>query len=182
MFKPRLVLIPYALISSGFLFAADSSEKSDSGTESIVLMEKFVASEGNDPKGVMPPPNNAFGMDKPVLEIPRSISTVSGEMVEKFNINELVDMARFVPSTYTSFSFGIQGGLSVRGASGDAYYRDMKRIANGPNMPTIIGASDGVDVVRGPPSAVYGAGQVGGYMNYKPRSARASTGRYLSAE
>lgn len=148
--------------------------------ENIVVMEKFVAEERNDPNGVMPPPNAMFGLDKPVLDIPRSISTVSGEMVEKFNINELVDMAKFVPSTYTTFSFGIQGGLSVRGGAGDAYYRDMKRINNGPNMPTLIGASDGVDIVRGPPSAVYSAGQVGGYMNYRPKSARASTGRYLA--
>ena len=91
-------------------------------------------------------------------------------------------MASFVPSTYTSFSFGIQGGLSIRGGAGDTYYREMKRINNGPNMPTLIGASDGVDIVRGPPSAVFGAGQVGGYTDYKPKSARASTGRYMTEQ
>lgn len=180
--KLARVLLPIALISATSFLAAQTEEKEKKETETIITMEKFVADEKSDPNGVLPPPNDMFGLSKSVVEIPRSISTVSGDMVEKFNINELVDMARFVPSTYTSFSFGIQGGLSVRGGSGDAYYRDMKRIANGPNMPTIIGASDGVDVVRGPPSAVYGAGQVGGYMNYKPRSARASTGRYLQNE
>lgn len=159
-----------------------AQEAPDPKKDEVIIMEKFVAQESNDPNGVMPPPNSMFGLDKPVVDIPRSISTVSGDMVEKFNINELVDMARFVPSTYTTFSFGIQGGLSVRGSAGDGYYRDMKRINNGPNMPTLIGASDGVDIVRGPPSAVYGAGQVGGYMNYKPKSARASTGRYLDSQ
>ncbi len=181
MYHPYRALLPIALISTAsFLDAQTTEEKKES--ENIVVMEKFVADEKADPNGVLPPPNDAFGMSKPVFEIPRSISTVSGEMVEKFNINELVDMAKFVPSTYTAFSFGIQGGLSVRGSAGDAYYRDMKRISNGPNMPTLIGASDGVDVVRGPSSSVYGAGQVGGYMNYKPKSARASTGRYMSDE
>lgn len=186
MFKlHRALLLTASLLSSTLLpaqVASTDAKKETEETEPIVTMEKFVSTDKFDPKGVMPPPNNIFGVDKPVLEIPRSISTVSGDMVEKFNINELVDMARFVPSTYTSFSFGIQGGLSVRGSAGDAYYRDMKRIQNGSNMPTVIGASDGVDVVRGPPSAVYGAGVVGGYMNYKPRSARASTGRYLPSE
>lgn len=178
----HLLLIPFTCLAALPLSAQKvdaPKEDSKDGKENIVVMEKFVAEEKGDPNGVMPPPNSMFGLDKPVVEIPRSISTVSGEMVEKFNINELVDMAKFVPSTYTAFSFGIQGGLSVRGGSGDAYYRDMKRINNGPNMPTLIGASDGVDVVRGPPSSIYGAGQVGGYMNYRPKSARAATGRYL---
>jgi iron complex outermembrane receptor protein len=151
-------------------------------SDTVLTMEKFVTEEKSDPNGVLPPPNAMFGLDKMVVEIPRSISTVSGDMVEKFHINELVDMASFVPSTYTSFSFGIQGGLNIRGGAGDTYYREMKRINNGPNMPTLIGASDGVDIVRGPPSAVFGAGQVGGYTNYKPKSARASTGRYMPSQ
>lgn len=158
--------------------AAGAAAESDT----VITMEKFNTEERSDPNGVLPPPNAMFGLDKMVVEIPRSISTVSGDMVEKFHINELVDMASFVPSTYTSFSFGIQGGLNIRGGAGDTYYREMKRINNGPNMPTLIGASDGVDIVRGPPSAVFGAGQVGGYTNYRPKSARASTGRYMPAE
>jgi iron complex outermembrane receptor protein len=184
MFKLRRAVLTFAFIATTPWLPAQSTEQKEKTKteENIVVMEKFVAGESNDPSGVLPPPNEMFGLSKAVVDIPRSVSTVSGDMVEKFNINELVDMARFVPSTYTTFSFGIQGGLSVRGGNGDAYYRDMKRINNGPNMPTLIGASDGVDIVRGPPSSVYGAGQVGGYMNYKPKSARASTGRYLDSQ
>lgn len=159
--------------------AEESKEKKTD--EPVVVMEKFVAND-NDPSGIMPKISDSiFGLGKPILETPRSISIVSGDMVDKFHINELVDMASFVPSTYTSFSYGIQGGLSIRGSAGDTYYREMKRINNGSNMPTLIGASDGVDIVRGPPSAVYGAGQVGGYTDYKPKSARASTGRYMES-
>src|SRR5882672_4047107 len=179
------LLFPLALITAALPLhgqaVEEKKEDKDAPKENIVVMEKFVAAEKNDPNGVLPPPNSMFGLDKPVVEIPRSISAVSGDMVEKFHINELVDMASFVPSTYTSFSYGIQGGLSVRGGAGDTYYREMKRINNGPNMPTLIGASDGVDIVRGPPSAVFGAGQVGGYTDNKPKSARASTGRYMDA-
>ena len=36
-----------------------------------------------------------------------------------------------------------------------------------------------LDVVRGPPSPIYGPGKVGGYTNFVPKSARASTGKYL---
>ena len=187
--QTRRALIATLILAGAAFAAAQSVEKTDAppagkkektAEENVVVMEKFVTEEKNDPNGVMPPPNSMMGLDKDLIEIPRSVSSVSGAMVEKFHINELVDMASFVPSTYTSFSFGIQGGLNIRGGAGDTYYREMKRINNGPNMPTLIGASDGVDIVRGPPSAVFGAGQVGGYTDYRPKSARAATGRYMT--
>ncbi len=182
----RIPLVVAAACTLGILAAVhaqtdDAKEKEKKPDENIVVMEKFVAND-NDPSGLIPKiSDSVFGLGKPIVETPRSISIVSGDMVDKFHINELVDMASFVPSTYTSFSYGIQGGLNIRGGPGDTYYREMKRINNGPNMPTLIGASDGVDIVRGPPSAVYGAGQVGGYTDYKPKSARASTGRYMES-
>lgn len=181
MYTPLIRKLCCALLASG-LGAMFPLLGAAADSDTVLTMDKFNAEEKSDPNGVLPPPNSMFGLDKMVVEIPRSISTVSGDMVEKFHINELVDMASFVPSTYTSFSFGIQGGLNIRGGAGDTYYREMKRINNGPNMPTLIGASDGVDIVRGPPSAVFGAGQVGGYTNYKPKSARASSGRYMPNE
>jgi len=151
----------------------------DASDDAIVKMEKFVSVEGDDLNGMLPPPNNVFGIAKTALETPRSVSMVTGEMIEKFNISDLSDLERFSPSSYTAFSFGVQGALSIRGDTADMYYGDMKRLNNTSNVPTIIGASDGVEIVRGPPSAVYGEGVVGGYMNYIPKSARASTGKYL---
>jgi iron complex outermembrane receptor protein len=149
--------------------------------EPIFVLEKFVTEDSKeDPNAIMPSqPVDILGLDKKIVETPRSISLVSGEMIDKFNMNELADLSRFSPSTYTSFSFGVQGGLSVRGDSSDTYYGDMKKLNNGSNLKMIVGASDGVTIVRGPPSAVLGAGQVGGFMNYLPKSARASTGKYL---
>jgi len=149
--------------------------------EPIYVLEKFVTeNKGDDPNSLMPSqPIDTLGLAKKIVETPRSVSTVSGEMIEKFNIGELADLARFSPSTYTAFSFGVQGGLQVRGDTADTYFADMKKLNNAANLPTIIGASDGVTIVRGPTSATLGAGSVGGFMNYLPKSARASTGKYL---
>jgi iron complex outermembrane recepter protein len=178
----RASLAALLLLALAELQAQTEEKKTE---ENIVVLEKFVAEENSfDPNGVIPrgPTGDVFGLPKPVLETPRSISIVASEMIDKFNINELVDLARFAPSTYTAFSFGIQGAVDVRGDGADVYFRGVKRINNGSNMPTIIGASDGVSIVRGPPSAVNGSGRVGGFMNYLPKSARASTGRYLDHE
>ncbi|HVS53724.1 MAG TPA: TonB-dependent receptor [Opitutaceae bacterium] len=170
------------ILTGASCLAAQTEEKKEKDAEeNIVVLEKFVTSDDKDPKGLIPRSSESvFGLAKPILETPRSISVVGSEMIDKYAINELVDLGKFAPSTYTAFSFGIQGAVDVRGDGADVYYRGMKRITNGSNMPTVIGASDGVSVVRGPPSAVNGSGRVGGYMDYLPKSARASTGRYMA--
>jgi iron complex outermembrane receptor protein len=181
----RGVNLAFVLIAGATWVDAQTDEKKDKDDEHIIVLEKFIADDkAYDPNGLIPksPTGDVFGLAKPIVETPRSITIVASEMIDKFSINELVDLARFAPSTYTAFSFGIQGAVDVRGDGADVYYRGVKRINNGSNMPTLIGASDGVSVVRGPPSAVNGSGRVGGYMNYLPKSARASTGRYLEHE
>jgi iron complex outermembrane receptor protein len=149
-------------------------------TEPIVLLDKFVVGGGEDPTSLMPnQPIGVLGLSQKIVETPRSISVVSGDTIERFNITELADLSRFSPSTYTAFSFGVQGGLQIRGDTADTYFGDMRKLNNHSNLKTIIGASDGVTIVRGPPSAILGAGSVGGFMNYLPKSARANTGKYL---
>ena len=69
----------------------------------------------------------------------------------------------------------------MRGTPGENYFRGIKRIDNPGNYPTPIGASDRIDVVRGPASPIYGPSKIGGYLNFVPKSARATTGQYLPA-
>ncbi len=177
------IAVTAACACHGLLAFAQTDTKTNLAAdpkEPIVLLDKFVVGRGEDPNSLMPnQPIDTLGLSKKIVETPRSISVVSGDMIEKFNIGELADLARFSPSTYTAFSFGVQGGLQVRGDTADTYFADMKKLNNASNLPTIIGASDGVTIVRGPASAILGAGSVGGFMNYLPKSARASTGKYL---
>ena len=159
--------------------AATTSQPEAKSDDSLVVMDAFVASEDIDPNGFKPQSNNVFGIEKPALDTPRSVSQVSSDLIQKFNIGNMTDLERFVPSSYTSFSFGVQSGLSIRGDSADMYYNGMKLVNNANNLPTPLGPSDGILIVRGPPSAVYGEGLVGGYMDYRPKSALAASGEYL---
>src|SRR6478736_5077100 len=140
--------------------AQDSASSPPPAKEPIYVLEKFVTeNKGEDPNAIMPSqPTDILGLDRKIVETPRSVSVISGEMIDKFNMTDLADLSRFSPSTYTSFSFGVQGGLSIRGDNSDTYYGDMKKLNNGSNLTMIVGASDGVTIVRGPPSAVMGAG------------------------
>lgn len=122
---------------------------------------------------------SVFGFGKTAVETPRSVTTISAEMLSKVMITELDDMVAMTPGSFTQSFFGVAGSLDVRGTPGENYFRGIKRIDNPGNYPTPIGASDRIDVVRGPASPIYGPSKIGGYLNFIPKSARANTGQYL---
>ncbi|HYD82996.1 MAG TPA: TonB-dependent receptor plug domain-containing protein, partial [Opitutus sp.] len=112
------------------LAQTDTTTKTPSApTEPIVVLDRFVVGGGEDPTSLMPnQPINVLGLSQKIVETPRSVSVVSGETIERFNITELADLSRFSPSTYTAFSFGVQGGLQIRGDTADTYFGDMKKL------------------------------------------------------
>ncbi len=150
--------------------------------EDAVELETFVAEESvTDDLSILQsePVDSVFGFNKSVLETPRSVSSISIELLEKFNVKGINDLVSFVPGTFTTSFFGVAGSLDVRGTSAENYFRGVKRLNNEGNYPTPIGASDRVDVVRGPMSPISGPSKVGGALNFIPKSARAETGQYL---
>jgi iron complex outermembrane receptor protein len=121
---------------------------------------------------------SVFGFDKSLLETPRSASTVSSDQIERYGIGEMDDLVILAPGTFTQSFFGTSG-LDVRGTAGETYFRGVRRLDNPGNYPTPIGASDRIDIVRGPASPIYGPSKIGGYLNFVPKSARADSGQYL---
>lgn len=120
-----------------------------------------------------------FGFGKSLLETPRSASTISFEQLDRFNITDIDELVAFAPGTFTQSFFGVAGSLDVRGTPGEVYFRGVRRIDNPGNYPTPIGASDRIDIVRGPASPIFGPAKIGGYLNFNPKSARAGSGEYL---
>ena len=121
-----------------------------------------------------------FGFDKTLVETPRSASTISKEQIERFGVTEIYDLVAQAPGTFTNSFFGVGGALDIRGTPGEVYFRGIRRLDNAGNYPTPIGASDRIDIVRGPASPIYGPSKTGGYMNFVPKSARVN-GTLLSA-
>ena len=123
---------------------------------------------------------SVFGFEKSILETPRSASTVSEEMMDRFNMADIDELVAVAPGTFTQSFFGVAGSLDVRGTAGETYFRGVRRLDNPGNYPTPIGASDRVDIVRGPASPIYGPSKIGGYLNFNPKSARIEeTGSYI---
>lgn len=179
----------FAFFAFSPLRAADEPASAPLGElpkkEDIVLLEKFVSSEKKyDPTGLMNdrPVGSAFGFDKPLADTPKAISVISTLQMETVGIRVSDDLVKVAPSTYSNFRYGLQGNISIRNQTSDFYFRGMKRIDPQGNFRTIWGANDGLEIVRGPASPIFGLGRIGGYVNFIPKTARAATGKYLENE
>lgn len=150
--------------------------------EEVVELETYTA-EGQveDTMGLMPnqPVKSVFGFGKTLLETPRGVTSVSAEMMANYNITDIDDLVLISPGAFTQSFFGVAGSLDVRGTPGEVYFRGVRRVNNPGNYPTPIGATDRIDIVRGPATPIYGPSKIGGYLNFEPKSARAETGQYM---
>lgn len=154
----------------------DAAEDDDGDVASLSGIEVV-----DDPLRILPNEISAssFGFAKPILDTPRSVSFVSQETIELFGLSSVEDLGRVTPSVFTPSRYGIQGSVDVRGVSADTYIRGMKRLTLQGNARSVLAAMDAIEVVKGPPSPIYGMGKIGGYTNFTPKSGRAAIGGYL---
>ncbi len=117
-----------------------------------------------------------FGFDKSILQTPRSASTVTDEMMDRFIVSDIDELIALTPGSFTQSFFGVAGTLDIRGTPGETYFRGMRRLDNPGNYPTPLAASSHVDIVRGPASPIHGPAKIGGYLNFTPKSAHANPG------
>jgi len=170
-----------AVIAPGILLG--QSNRSKVSDEPVVTLEKFVTEETtNDPTYVLPtqPVEGAFGFSKTLLETPRSVSLISAETIDRMSLTAVEDLARVVPGVFTPTRFGYQGGIDVRNVPADTYFRGMRRFSLQGNARSVLAALDSIEVVKGPPSPIFGMGKIGGYTNVSPKSGRSRGGKYLA--
>lgn len=158
---------------------ATAEEAAASGGEVTELSDLTVT---EDPLRALSnePTASSFGFTKPPLETPRTVSFVSEEQLNLFGVSTVQDLVRVVPGVYTTTRYGLQGGINVRAVTADQYFRGMKRLSLQGHVRTVLSAMDSIEVVKGPPSPLYGMGRIGGYSNLIPKSSRAKTGKYLT--
>ncbi|MDX5329943.1 MAG: TonB-dependent receptor plug domain-containing protein, partial [Caulobacteraceae bacterium] len=119
------------------------------------------------------PSDSVFGLDKPLIETPRSASFASDVTLSRYGIQTLDDLTAIAPGAYTASFYGVPGALNVRGVLAENYFRGFKRIENRGTYATPIANAAQIEIVRGPPAPVYGPGKVGGMLNLEPKSGRA---------
>jgi iron complex outermembrane receptor protein len=141
-----------------------------------------VSVEGKiDPYNVVPvvPTQTIFGFDEKLEEIPRSISTADQETLLRYDVKTVNDIVTVSSGTFTGSYFGIPGSVFIRGDIGDNFFRGFRRVENRGNYQTPVAATDHIEIVKGPPSPIYGGGRIGGFLNFIPKTARSESAKWL---
>ena len=174
---PRTGLALWATLILTAPFAVPEAEET-LDTSGVIEEIVVVGDLGSLPGDVV---ETVFGFDQSLLETPRSASTVTDEMMDRFNMRDIDELIALAPGSFTQSFFGVAGSLDIRGTPGETYFRGVRRLDNPGNYPTPIGASRRVDIVRGPASPIYGPAKIGGYLNFNPKSARIEeTGEFIT--
>ena len=141
-----------------------------------------VAVEGRiDPYNVVPsvPTQSIFGFAQKIEDIPRSIAVADAETMLRYGVKTVNDIVSVSSGSFTGSYFGIPGSVFLRGDIGDNFFRGFRRVENRGNFQTPVAATDHIEVVKGPPSPIYGGGRVGGFLNFIPKSTRSESAKWL---
>ncbi len=171
-----LLSISTLLTASGF-----AQTNSDEGVPSSLRIEEVVVT--------------ATRVEKPLLEVPASITLQSTEELRLKGFNYGTDEFRGVPGVF--FRRGEGDGeefpfVSIRGVTGNHGNDTFLALVDGipfvgPDEEVLLyevpyPVVDSIEIVRGPLSALYGRGAIAGAVNYQTRGISENRGEaYLSA-
>ena len=105
-----------------------------------------------------------------VLEIPESLTTFTGGMVERANINGLEDISLLVPNLWMSRRLDGFPNVSIRGlgafgnTQGVGFYLDDVQLFG--DASSRFGDFERIEVLKGPQGILYGGANVGGAVKF----------------
>ena len=175
----RAVSAILGALAASTALAADDATPAEKPADDVTQLSDIAVTENPLNAVANAPSASSFGFSKPLLETPRTVSLVSEEQLTLMGISTVEDLTKAVPGVYTTTRYGLQGGINVRSVQADTYYRGMKRLNMQGHARTVLAGMDSIEVVKGPPSPIFGLGKIGGYTNISPKSGRAKVGGYL---
>jgi iron complex outermembrane receptor protein len=122
------------------------------------------------------PDDTALGLELPLLETPRAVTAVSDTTLDRYGITGVDTLTAITPSAYTASYYGVEGAVNLRGTLADSYFEGFKRAEDRGTYSTPLGDAAEIELVRGPPSVIFGPGKVGGLVNFVPKSETATDG------
>ena len=154
---------------------AQTAPKASGTSGGITELEKFIVTESAAAAagGLLPTSrasDSVFGSAKSVLDIPRSVTVLTPELMQKLGVRNFDDVARVIPGGERPNFYGVPGTPFIRGDFAGTFFNGMQRAFQRNEMPTSFGSLDGMDIVRGPAPGTYGPTQGGGYINFLPKS------------
>ncbi|MDQ6765084.1 MAG: Plug domain-containing protein [Verrucomicrobiota bacterium] len=104
-----------------------------------------------------------------VKDTPRAVTIISSREIQEQHIRQFDDFVRSASNVFTAAQFGVPGLPQIRGQDGEVFENGLRR--NGGNnaygMPFSFNPVEQLDIVKGPPSVVYGpTNRVARYVNF----------------
>lgn len=143
--------------------------------DSATVLEKFIVTEsaGYRTGAVLPtsrPVDSVFGPGQSVMDLPRAVTVLTPELMDRFGLENLGDLGRLGAGTQTANYFGLPGTPYLRGAKAGTFFNGMARAYQRNEMPVSFGSLEALDLVKGPAPAHFGPALEGGYANFIPKS------------
>ena len=151
------------------------SAQESTATGELPELEMFIAEESAAAltDSVLPTDraiSGLFGDTTSVLEVPRSVTLLSPEIMDKFNIDSLKDLEKIGAGTQSYNYYGVAGTPVIRGAAGGTFLNGMLRAYQRNEMPLSFGSLEAIEIVKGPAPADFSPTQIGGFVNLIPKS------------
>jgi outer membrane receptor protein involved in Fe transport len=158
---------------SDVLMAAEiKAETEPRAIETIEIKGVTLKKDGHSPKYARV--SGSFGDDKALIDIARSVTAITEQMMQQYAINSLQDILTLTPNSYAASGFGAPSLPSLRGQLGELFENGMRRQVgnNGLGIPLSFNAIGQMDVVKGPPPVMLGSTQRnGGFVNLVSKKA-----------
>lgn len=111
--------------------------------------------------------STVFGDARNILDTPRAVSSITQALLNERGIHGVREFVVYSPGGYATASYGLATTPNLRGDTAETYLNGQRRSYNLYGFLPSWNGIEAVDIVRGPGSAVFGAGFFsGGYVNY----------------
>gem|GEM_PF-140573 len=173
---PALADSEVAQNSEEFQEKTSGKKQPPSDQQKPVSLEPLIII-GDDRTSVLPTSraiNSVFGNEQSVLDTPRSVSVVSKKMLALREFQDFTQLERVAAGVFTPRFFGTASLPVIRAQQGEIFQNGQRKQGGngGFGFPISFNSLESMDIVKGPPSAVFGPGQrVGGYVNINTKRA-----------
>ncbi len=166
--RVTVALFSFIALGATTLCAQNAVTRPPASTEQIVVTGEEIPLE----EQVLPterPLSSVFGTELNIKDTPRSVTIISSRQIEEQHIRQFDDLSRAASNVFTAAQFGVPGLPQIRGQDGEVFENGLRRNGgnNGYGIPFTFNPVEQLDVIKGPPSAIYGpTNRVAGYVNF----------------
>jgi len=146
-------------------------------TEPVVRLKDVEVIGEHYPLDILPntqPVASVFGSEQAVLDIPRSVTVVTESLLQLREFTDFTHLERVTAGVYTPAGFGTASLPVIRTQQAEIFQNGQRKEGGngGFGFPHSFNGVDSMEVIKGPPSVIYGPGQrVGGYVNLNAKRA-----------